>query len=87
MHHPPVLYLQRTKGMKKLIHDPIAKIKRTFDETVIHVDKTLSRNAHAKGTPLHRWWTTVELLQKEARDYMTIKSEAGQDTNKSLSLF
>ena len=39
---------------------------------------------HGKDTPLDRAWTTVEFLENEARDYITNKSEAEQDTDEKV---
>ena len=42
---------------------------------------------HAKDAPLDRAWNIVEFLEKEARDYITNKSEAERDTDEKSSRY
>ena len=40
--------------------------------------------AHAKAAPLDETWTIIEFLEYEARDYITMKSEAERNTYEKM---
>ena len=46
--------------------------------------KRFLEKTHAKDTPLDKAWAIFVFLENEARDYITIKSEAEQDTDEKI---
>ena len=46
--------------------------------------KCYLEKARAKATPLDRAWNIVELLENEAKDYITNKSEAERETDEKV---